>query len=263
MPDSLPFSCSVSRHRRSRPCSVCIPPAVSPGSSPRSCASCPWEWGWSGSRHRCSRGGESAAMDVDELALEYFERIRAIAPRGPYRLAGYSFGGNVAHAIAARLVEEGEEVELLALLDPAPLSGRRDASGTAAFGPEEEAAVRAEQTAFFAELRDEGGDDPDLRAAIRASRGVLGLDDRATVEAIVASHAWASALMAASASPVTAVPTLLFIAGREEPAASGWGMRLGDDTETTVLDADHSGIVAPAAWEQIGPAISRHLEKGR
>lgn len=208
-------------------------------------------------------GGESAAMDVDELALEYFERIRAIAPRGPYRLAGYSFGGNVAHAIAARLVEEGEEVELLALLDPAPLSGRRDASGTAAFGPEEEAAVRAEQTAFFAELRDEGGDDPDLRAAIRASRGVLGLDDRATVEAIVASHAWASALMAASASPVTAVPTLLFIAGREEPAASGWGMRLGDDTETTVLDADHSGIVAPAAWEQIGPAISRHLEKGR
>ncbi|WP_447948706.1 amino acid adenylation domain-containing protein [Microbacterium maritypicum] len=208
-------------------------------------------------------GGESAAMDVDELALEYLERIRAIAPRGPYRLAGYSFGGNVAHAIAARLVEEGEEIELLALLDPAPLSGRRDASRTAAFGPEEEEAVRAEQTAFFAELRDEGGDDPDLRAAIRASRGVLGLDDRATVEAIVASHAWASGLMAASASPVTAVPTALFVAGREDPAASGWGVRLGDDAVTTVLDADHSGIVAPSAWEQIGPAISRRLEKGR
>lgn len=208
-------------------------------------------------------GGESAAMDVDELALEYLARIREIAPRGPYRLAGYSFGGNVAQAIAARLGEEGEEVELLALLDPAPLTGRRDASRAATFGPEEEAAVRAEQTAFFAELRDDAGDDPDLRAALRASRGVLGLDDRATVDAIVASHAWASGLMAASASPNTAVPTLLFVAGREDPAPSGWGARLGDDAETTVLDTDHSGIVAPAAWERIGPVISHRLGRRR
>ncbi|MFE7198047.1 amino acid adenylation domain-containing protein [Microbacterium oxydans] len=209
-------------------------------------------------------GRESAARDVDELALEYLARVREIAPHGPYRLVGYSFGGNVAHAIAARLIEDGEEVDLLALLDPAPLSGEGGASTRAeAFGAEEEAAVRAEQTAFFAELRDGTGDDPHLKEAIRASRGVLGLDDRATVDAIVASHAWASGLMAASVSPVTDVPTLLFVAGREEPASTGWGVRLGERAECSVLDVDHAGIVAPVAWERIGPAISRRLERGR
>ena len=209
-------------------------------------------------------GRESGARDVDELALEYLARIREIAPHGPYRLVGYSFGGNVAHAIAARLVAEGEEVDLLALLDPAPLSGEQGASSSAeVFGSDDEAAVRAEQTAFFAELRDGTGDYPHLKEAIRASRGVLGLDDRATVDAIVASHAWASGLMAASVSPVTDVPTLLFVAGREEPASTGWGVRLGERAECSVLDVDHAGIVAPVAWERIGPAISRRLERGR
>jgi nonribosomal peptide synthetase DhbF len=42
---------------------------------------------------------------------------------GPYRLAGWSFGGNVAHAMAVLLEESGERVELLALLDAYPHAG--------------------------------------------------------------------------------------------------------------------------------------------
>ncbi|MFJ1596418.1 amino acid adenylation domain-containing protein [Streptomyces sp. NPDC088261] len=58
---------------------------------------------------------------VEEMADGYVAEIRAVQPHGPYHLLGWSFGGLVAHAVAARLEELGEEVALLALLDSYPL----------------------------------------------------------------------------------------------------------------------------------------------
>ncbi|TLG75096.1 non-ribosomal peptide synthetase [Methylocystis sp. B8] len=55
-----------------------------------------------------------------EVCKRHLETIRNIQPRGPYRLLGYSLGGVVAQAIAARLVEEGDAVEFLGLLDTYP-----------------------------------------------------------------------------------------------------------------------------------------------
>jgi thioesterase domain-containing protein len=43
--------------------------------------------------------------------------IRRIRPRGPYRIAGWSFGGLIAYEIAVQLIGAGEEVEFLGLLD--------------------------------------------------------------------------------------------------------------------------------------------------
>ncbi|SEN18910.1 non-ribosomal peptide synthetase [Actinacidiphila rubida] len=57
---------------------------------------------------------------VEAIAADYARRIRRIQPHGPYRLLGWSFGGVNAHAVAVRLQEEGERVELLALLDAYP-----------------------------------------------------------------------------------------------------------------------------------------------
>ncbi|WP_143659158.1 non-ribosomal peptide synthetase [Streptomyces sp. SA15] len=59
---------------------------------------------------------------VAELAADYTTRIRKAAP-GPYRLVGWSFGGLVAHEVATRLRQAGEDVELLAVLDAAPAAG--------------------------------------------------------------------------------------------------------------------------------------------
>ncbi|MFH9643344.1 amino acid adenylation domain-containing protein [Streptomyces albidoflavus] len=53
---------------------------------------------------------------VDQLATE----IRRVCPSGPYRLLGWSLGGNIAHALATRFQDEGERVELLALVDAYP-----------------------------------------------------------------------------------------------------------------------------------------------
>jgi len=55
-----------------------------------------------------------------EMVEDYLRHIRSVQPIGPYRLLGWSLGGNVAHAIACRLLEMDERVELLVLLDSYP-----------------------------------------------------------------------------------------------------------------------------------------------
>jgi thioesterase domain-containing protein/acyl carrier protein len=54
---------------------------------------------------------------LDEMVEDYLARIREIQPSGPYALLGWSFGGKVAHNLAARLQQEGEQVSLLAVVD--------------------------------------------------------------------------------------------------------------------------------------------------
>ncbi|MFI5758926.1 amino acid adenylation domain-containing protein [Streptomyces sp. NPDC051569] len=61
------------------------------------------------------------AESVEAMADDYLERIRQIQPWGPYRFLGWSFGGTLAHAMAVRLQEAGERVELLAMMDVYPL----------------------------------------------------------------------------------------------------------------------------------------------
>jgi len=54
---------------------------------------------------------------VEERAACYLEAVRQTQPHGPYRLCGYSAGGIIAFEMARQLREQGEEVELLALID--------------------------------------------------------------------------------------------------------------------------------------------------
>jgi amino acid adenylation domain-containing protein len=57
-------------------------------------------------------------LDLPSLLKEYLAAIRAVQPHGPYHLAGVSFGGLLAYELARHLRAAGEEVGLLALLDP-------------------------------------------------------------------------------------------------------------------------------------------------
>ncbi|MFF2952819.1 alpha/beta fold hydrolase, partial [Kitasatospora sp. NPDC057965] len=60
--------------------------------------------------------------DVETMARDYLEQIRAVQPSGPYHLLGWSFGGLVAFAMATELQRLGEQVGLLAILDAYPSS---------------------------------------------------------------------------------------------------------------------------------------------
>jgi thioesterase domain-containing protein/acyl-CoA synthetase (AMP-forming)/AMP-acid ligase II/SAM-dependent methyltransferase/acyl carrier protein len=69
-------------------------------------------------------GHAAPLATIPAMAARYVEEVLSVQPEGPYQLAGWSLGGNLAYEMARQLSEQGQEVSLLALLD----------SGTA--GPE-------------------------------------------------------------------------------------------------------------------------------
>ena len=62
--------------------------------------------------------GEVAPLDsVEALAAHHLRAIRTVQRRGPYLLGGWSLGGTLAYELAQQLQEQGEQVDLLVLID--------------------------------------------------------------------------------------------------------------------------------------------------
>jgi amino acid adenylation domain-containing protein len=64
-------------------------------------------------------GVQAPLNRIEDMAAHYIREIQSVQPRGPYFLAGYSFGALVAFEIACQLESQCEEIGLLALLDNA------------------------------------------------------------------------------------------------------------------------------------------------
>lgn len=62
-------------------------------------------------------GFKQNEFDVTQLAQHYLNQIKRIQPHGPYRLAGWSFGGIVAYEMAHQLVESKQKVDACILID--------------------------------------------------------------------------------------------------------------------------------------------------
>jgi thioesterase domain-containing protein len=62
-------------------------------------------------------GNEDPHETFEEMARDYLAELRAVQPHGPYLLGGFSGGGIAAYEMARQLIEAGEEVPLLVLLD--------------------------------------------------------------------------------------------------------------------------------------------------
>ncbi|WP_455710256.1 non-ribosomal peptide synthase/polyketide synthase [Photorhabdus luminescens] len=64
---------------------------------------------------------EEPMVTMEQQAARMITLIKAVQPEGPYRLSGYSSGGILAYAIAQQLLNAGEMVNFLGLIDaPAP-----------------------------------------------------------------------------------------------------------------------------------------------
>lgn len=79
---------------------------------------------------------QPALSRVEDLAAFYLHEVRALQPRGPYHIVGYSFGSLVAFEMARQLDVSGSEVGLLAMVDnvamgQAPKGSVRARSGLA------------------------------------------------------------------------------------------------------------------------------------
>ena len=89
---------------------------------------------------------------LDELAQFYLDAVRRIQPQGPYHLLGYSLGGNLAHAMAAVLEAEGEQVGYVGLLDSHPLSNLTDRAAATLADPSGMDALLPEIAEYAPEL---------------------------------------------------------------------------------------------------------------
>ncbi len=68
--------------------------------------------------HWAQGRGFIEAESLEALAAVHVAAVREAQPRGPWRIAGYSFGGLVAFEMAQQIRRAGGTVELLFLLDP-------------------------------------------------------------------------------------------------------------------------------------------------
>ena len=62
-------------------------------------------------------GEREPFQDLVALARGYVSELRRVQPDGPYLLGGWSLGGTVAFQMAHELRKQGEEVDLLVLID--------------------------------------------------------------------------------------------------------------------------------------------------
>jgi len=60
---------------------------------------------------------------TEEMAESYLREIRELQPEGPYYLGGFCMGGQVAVEIAQRLVRDGQQVNLLFVIDTHNFNG--------------------------------------------------------------------------------------------------------------------------------------------
>ena len=60
---------------------------------------------------------ETQLLTVEAMAARMVRMMRSVQPSGPYRIAGWSFGGTLAYEIATQLIGADQRVDFLGMLD--------------------------------------------------------------------------------------------------------------------------------------------------
>ncbi len=204
-------------------------------------------------------GREPSLRSIEEFADRYVREIRALQPSGPYHLLGWSFGGVIAHAVAARLQADGHRVGLVALLD----SDTADVDGSdveqltagafvnsfgAIFGIHD---VPAEATASEAAER------------IRARLGGLTLVDADMIERLTESYNAAARSRAGYQRPVFDGDLLYFSATVDSSdivGPDGWRPYATGSVVNHDIEVTHNELTAPHVLPIIARVLDEHLE---
>ncbi|HEU5382973.1 MAG TPA: alpha/beta fold hydrolase, partial [Ktedonobacteraceae bacterium] len=62
--------------------------------------------------------GKQAPPTFEAMAADHLQSLQAIQPEGPYLLGGFCFGGLLAYEMARQLQVQGQQVDLLVLINP-------------------------------------------------------------------------------------------------------------------------------------------------
>jgi amino acid adenylation domain-containing protein/FkbM family methyltransferase len=69
-------------------------------------------------------GSKDYLTTVEAMAESYLLELQELQPEGPYHLGGFCMGGQIAFEMARKLIEKGQDVNLLVLIDSHNFNGR-------------------------------------------------------------------------------------------------------------------------------------------
>ncbi|MBB4906250.1 non-ribosomal peptide synthetase [Actinophytocola algeriensis] len=190
------------------------------------------------------RAGPVDDRTATRLAADYRNRIMALSGSGPYILVGWSFGGTLAHQVAADLRDRGEDVSLLVLLDALPGGD----------GPSEITIEEANHVGLDGLVE---GDGADRRERLAAAASPLDSLDDETLDRLVAVTMANLRAMTGHAPGTFDGPVLGFTAAHDETGL--WQPHLTGATTFHRLDCGHFDIVKPDVMATIGPIIGERI----
>ena len=208
--------------------------------------------------------GEVPQDCVETIAATYLPQLLAIQTQGPYRLAGWSAGGTIAHELAYQLERRGEVVEFLGLLDTSAtyeaIAADFDAVGAlqdwmpSPLPPPQAGALRRVHAA--------AGLDAMLRRCDATQLLPAGIDLGLVGRHLEVRAAIVHALRRHRLSRVT-VPIHLFVAmhQRRLQADIGWSAIAGQNMRVTRVPGDHRSMMRPPHIRELALAISNALDQ--
>ncbi|MEE1797973.1 amino acid adenylation domain-containing protein, partial [Streptomyces sp. JV176] len=208
-------------------------------------------------------GGE-LPRSVEEVTQDYVDELTRVQPDGPYHLLGWSFGGMVAHAIAAELQRRGEEVALLVMLDASPAKPWTSDELTVARDMDRTGAYTRMLAAFGINAEGLAGESlthERFQEIARERNIVLASLEEDHVTALMRVMRNNADIIGRLRHEPVAVDTLLFVAADEpEPlTADVWADYLKREVEVHPVPCDHIGMTLPESLAVIGPALERKL----
>ncbi|WP_372405364.1 amino acid adenylation domain-containing protein [Streptomyces luteireticuli] len=190
-----------------------------------------------------------AAGSPEDVVKDYLARIREVQPNGPYALAGWSVGGLIAHMLAVRLQDEGEDVALLALFDSYP---RVPEDGEDEQGDADEATALRQLAASLGQDVTPDGTlaglaDVEVSDLVRVYREM--------------SHTYAEPVLGRFRGDL-----LLFRATADKPAGSPytpdlWRPHLTGDLHVHPVDCTHGEMTRPDPTAVVGPVLDERLTR--
>nr|WP_229423508.1 non-ribosomal peptide synthetase [Massilia frigida] len=198
--------------------------------------------------------------DIDMQLDDYLALVRGAQPHGPYRLIGWSSGGGLAHALAARLQAAGETVSLLAMMDSYPSDiweGKPEAD-------ERDALIAMLDVIGATSLDADGQPLPReaLLAQFRQPGSSLATADDAHLERITTTALLSMRLYRQLRHPRYEGDVLFFHASRRGPDApdwKGWTPYVNGQLERIDVDCTHSSMSQPAPLGHIGRVLAQRI----
>ncbi|MBO4138578.1 amino acid adenylation domain-containing protein [Micromonospora tulbaghiae] len=206
-------------------------------------------------------GQEDLPDSVGRVAEDYLARIREVQPTGPYHLLGWSFGGLVAHEIAARLRARGERVALLAMLDAFPKTEAERADG-GTLNRAEFLAGMLQLAGYPADADGAPAGEEQVAELLNRNEGVLGRLEARHLTALYEVFANNTRLAREHRPGHVDLDALLFVATRDrapslDPVAA-WRPHLSG-VRTHDVDCRHNDMTQPEPLAAVGRVLADRL----